>query len=140
MARVIETVRYIWFRTRKLYDQTYDLARRAVMFAIWDFYRTTGRTVPHGLRRPDSANRLVRLEHANIPTYDGDAILFKARFSDRSTDHTDTRENWDRVILGRLVSHQVDGLHDQIIQEPCVESLARELAQELAAARKAAGD
>ena len=62
-----------------------------------------------------------------------------ARFGHRSINHTDIRESRDRVILGHLVSHQVDGLHDRIIPEPCIAPLAREWAPVLAAARKAVG-
>ena len=79
------------------------------------------------LRRPDRANRLVRMEHGNIPSYDADAVHFRAKFSHDSTDHPDIRDSWLQIIKGTLTVIPVTGLHHEIIQEPYAGPLARQL-------------
>ena len=84
------------------------------------------------MRRPDRANRLVRLEHRKIPSYDGNAVHFRAKFSRRSTAHPDMRDSWRQVIKGSLTVIPIPGLHHEIIQEPYAGPLARELAKKIA--------
>jgi acyl-CoA synthetase (AMP-forming)/AMP-acid ligase II/thioesterase domain-containing protein/acyl carrier protein len=126
---------YLWFRTRKAYDCLYERLRRAVLFRIWERYRRTGRPLPHSLRRPSSANKLIRIAQRKMPAYDGDAVYFRARPSEPSNTHQDTRDTWDRLITGRLDVIAVPGTHDQIIREPFVRTLAEALGRALEQAR-----
>ncbi len=136
-----EALRFLWFRARKAWDGFYNRARRAIFFSIWDFYRERQWRLPKVLRRPDRANRLVRLDHDRIPRYVGDAVYFQASRSPRSAEHPDMRQSWDTVIRGELTVIPVPGLHHQIIQEPYAEVLARELdAQIVARLPKKAND
>ena len=124
-------VGYIWFKIRKAYDFTYERLRRAVLFPIWGYYRRTGHTLPHFLRRPSTANKLIRLSHARMPAYEGDAVYFRAMPSPTSESHTDIRDTWDRLIKGRLDIVPIPGTHEHIIQEPLAGVLARELGRAL---------
>ncbi len=129
--RVLEVADYLWFKVRKAYDFTYERLRRAVLFPTWGYYRRTGRTLPPFLRRPSTANKLVRIGHAKMPAYEGDAVYFRARSSPTSESHTDTRDTWDRLIKGRLDIVPVPGTHDRIVQEPLAGVLAAELGKAL---------
>jgi thioesterase domain-containing protein/acyl carrier protein len=133
--RVLETGRYLWFRVRKGYDWLYAWLRRAALFALWGHYRHAGRKPPRFLRRPDWANRMIRLEHARMPPWEGDAVQFRAQPGSRAKSHPDVRDSWDRLIRGRLEVVHVPGLHHQIIKEPYVATLAHELAKALEASR-----
>jgi thioesterase domain-containing protein/acyl carrier protein len=133
--RVLETGRYLWFRVRKGYDWLYAWLRRAALFALWGHYRRAGRKPPRFLRRPDWANRMIRLEHARMPPWEGDAVQFRAQPGSRAKSHPDVRDSWDRLIRGRLEVVHVPGLHHQIIKEPHVRTLARELGRVLEASR-----
>ena len=62
-----------------------------------------------------------------MPSYDGDAVHFRARFASNSPSHPDVRDSWRQVIEGRLTVIPIAGLHHEIIQEPYAEPLAREL-------------
>ncbi|MDP2620307.1 MAG: non-ribosomal peptide synthetase [Hyphomicrobiales bacterium] len=137
--RGLQTLRYGWFRTRKLCDAGYARVRRAILFRIWDHYRKSGKTLPRFLRRPGSANRLVRLEHATMPPYDGDAVYFRAESGGRLKDAPDVRDCWDRVIKGRLEVRPIPGNHATIIQGAHAAFLARELAESIDRALASAG-
>jgi thioesterase domain-containing protein len=138
-----QTTRYSWFRLGKIGNDLYDRARRAVLFPIWNHYRgrpsAPPRALPRPLRRPDRANRLIRLEHRRLPHYPGDAVQFRARFTPRSREHTDIRDAWRHVIEGTLTEVTVPGLHHQIIQEPYAGELARALGDALDEAYARAG-
>ncbi len=124
IAYLVEVARYSWFRIRKGYDFLYERVRRTVLFPMWHFYRVTGLTLPHFLRRPSTANKLVRISHTRMPSYDGDAIYFRAKSSPNSKSHPDIRDTWDRLINGRLEIIPIPGTHPEIIQEPAVRDLA----------------
>ena len=102
------------------------------MFPIWNHYRKSAGTSPRFTRRPDRANRLVRMEHGKIPSYYGDAVHFRARFTRHSTSHPNIRDSWCQVMKGTLTVIPIPGLHHQIIQEPYAGLLARELAKKIA--------
>ena len=132
LKRIKEIRRFLWFRTRKIYDNFYQHLRRTVLFPIWNIYRATGKPLPRFMRNPRRANRLVRLEHRNMPTYQGDAIYFKADPMPGSANHPDVRGAWHRLIEGRLEVKNVPGHHDEIIKEPFVKILAIELDKKIA--------
>lgn len=95
--------------------------------------------MPLSMRRPDRLNTLIRLEHYNIPTYDGDAVHIVTEIPRRSMSHADVKQSWNRVIKGRLEVIPIPGTHSGIIQEPEVGRLAAELAHALEKARAGAG-
>ena len=70
-----------------------------------------------------------------MPSYDGDATFFRAIVATRPILHTDVHDTWNRLITGRLDFIPVPGGHSQIIREPYVGALARELEKALNAAR-----
>ena len=71
-----------------------------------------------------------------MPTYDGDAVYFRAEIDKYSMLHADAHDTWSRIIKGRLDTIPVTGINDQIMKEPHVKLLAEKLALELARARK----
>ncbi len=71
-----------------------------------------------------------------MPTYDGDAVYFRAEIDKFSMRHADAHGFWSRIINGRLDTIPVTGIRDQIMKEPHVKLLAEKLALELARARK----
>jgi acyl-CoA synthetase (AMP-forming)/AMP-acid ligase II/thioesterase domain-containing protein/acyl carrier protein len=129
-----EVFRYAWFRIRKTYDRFYQRLRRAMLFPIWNYYRATGKRLPRFMRDPRRANRLMRLEHGNMPIYQGDAVYFMAEPMPRSANHADVRGAWDKIIGGNLEVIHVPGDHAEIIKEPFVQTLARELDKKIAEA------
>jgi thioesterase domain-containing protein/acyl carrier protein len=132
LKRIKEIRRFLWFRTRKTYDNFYQHLRRAVLFPIWNLYRATGKPLPRFMRDPRRANRLVRLEHRAMSNYAGDAVFFKADPMPDSAEHPDVRGLWHLLIDGKLEVIKVPGHHDEIIQEPFVQTLASELDKKIA--------
>ncbi len=97
--------------------------------------RKTGKTLPFFLRRPDHANRLIRMMRGPMPPYDGDATYFKAGFNPNSKLHPDSQGTWNEVIGGKLTTVPLACTHTQIIRDPQVRAVARELQQALERAR-----
>jgi acyl-CoA synthetase (AMP-forming)/AMP-acid ligase II/thioesterase domain-containing protein/acyl carrier protein len=128
---------FYWEHISQTYNAAYDRLRRAFLFSIWDHYRRSGKTLPHWLRRPDRANRLVRLEQGHMLTFEGDAVYFKAEIGRSMAARPNIHKGWQKLIKGRLDVVPVPGRHDQIIQEPYAETLARELGHALEKAQGA---
>ena len=66
-----------------------------------------------------------------MPSFDGDAIHFRANFESTSTLHPGIRDNWKLLVKGKLDVISVPGTHDEIIKEPCARVLAAELEKAL---------
>lgn len=107
-------------------------ARLAIFGAAWRYCRRRGRGVPKFLRRVEDANDLARRDYRAV-AYDGDAVLFKARLY--TWTHPDAHDGWSRLIRGGLQIRPVPGYHYDIMKEPHVAALARELKDSLRAAR-----
>jgi acyl-CoA synthetase (AMP-forming)/AMP-acid ligase II/thioesterase domain-containing protein/acyl carrier protein len=107
-------------------------ARLAAFAAAWRYCERRGRAVPKFLRRVEDANTLARRNY-RAATYDGDAVLFKARLY--AWTHPDAHDGWSRLIRGRLQVRPIPGYHYDIMKEPHVGALARELKESLSAAR-----
>jgi acyl-CoA synthetase (AMP-forming)/AMP-acid ligase II/thioesterase domain-containing protein/acyl carrier protein len=129
-------MRWYWrLRISAVFNTAYDTLRRIVLFAVWEIYRSRGGRVPRFLRRPDRANRLVRLEHGEMPSYDGDAVYFKAETGYNLAARPSVYDAWYEIIKGRLEMIPVPGRHHQIIEEPYAQVLAAELTKALKSAR-----
>jgi len=126
---------YIRFRLERGYQHLYDRALRMVLFPVLEFYRASGTSLPLVLCRPDRCNRLMRLEVRHMPTYDGDAVYFRAENDSQSMSHSDVRDAWNQVIKGKLKYIPITGTHKQMLMEPHAQSLAAKLAEELKRAR-----
>ena len=135
LERLGKTAHYLGFRIKRGLRSVHGRARRVVLFRVWEHYRRTGKTLPFSLRRPDHANRSVRLARGQMPFYDGDATYFKANFNPKSKAHPDSQETWRALIRGRLDIVPLTCTHTQVIAEPHVQEVARELEKALAAAR-----
>ncbi|MDX1513346.1 MAG: non-ribosomal peptide synthetase [Gammaproteobacteria bacterium] len=120
-------LRYGWFRVRKAYDEIYNRGRRRILFRLCERYRRSGRKAPETLCRPDRLSRLIEIEHRNMSPYEGDAIYFAAQPGPKSMSHPDRRDSWGRIIKGNLEIVQLDCLHEQVIQEPHVGTVAERL-------------
>jgi acetoacetyl-CoA synthetase len=99
----------------------------------WRFSERFLPAMPMGLRRPVAASLLASRSYRVRP-YDGDAVLFTAE--DHMNDHDHVVENWRKLVRGRLEVLPVSGTHRQILDEPYVGTLARQLSERL---RKRAG-
>jgi hypothetical protein len=75
---------YIRARLVSGYQSLYYRALRSVLFPVLEFYRASDKSTPLPLCRPDRCNRLMRLELRNMPTYEGDAVFFKAETGESS--------------------------------------------------------
>ena len=133
--RLAKAADYLWFRVRRARRFFHGHVRRAVLFTIWGYYRRTGKTLPFSLRRPNHANRLIRMMRGPMPPYDGDATYFRANFNPTSRAHTDSQSTWSEMITGQLTSIPLACTHSQVIEEPYVRTVARELRQALERAR-----
>ncbi len=128
-------MRYIRVRLHNGYQSLYCRALRSVLFPVLEYFRASGKSMPLFLYRPDRCNRLMRLELRNMPTYEGDAVYFKAETPDQSMYHSDTQDSWNRIIKGKLTYIPVSGTHHWMLREPHARSLAEKLARELERAR-----
>jgi acyl-CoA synthetase (AMP-forming)/AMP-acid ligase II/thioesterase domain-containing protein/acyl carrier protein len=114
-------------RLKHSFTVTYDWMRCRALFPIWDHYHATGKKLPLWLRRPDRVNRLMHAMYYPMPTYDGDAVYFKAEKSARSMSHPDRFQTWHLLIKGRLDVVPVTGGHSDFMHEPHIGLVGREL-------------
>jgi thioesterase domain-containing protein/acyl carrier protein len=128
-------LRYARFRIYRAWRGFLVWGCRLVLIPLGELYRASGRPVPFFLFRPDRFNALLRVEHQNIPAYEGDAVYFRTTIEPHSMAHADTKESWDRVIRGRLEAVPLAGNHEQILQDSHVGPLAEELRRFLAKAQ-----
>jgi acyl-CoA synthetase (AMP-forming)/AMP-acid ligase II/thioesterase domain-containing protein/acyl carrier protein len=126
-GRVGLALRYAGFRIHRAYRALLVWGCRLVLFPLRAFYRATGLPVPFFIFRPDRFNALVRVEHENMPPYEGDAIFFKTTIGPDSMSHPDTKDSWDQVIRGKLDVVPVPGTHETILQDSHAGPLAEEL-------------
>jgi thioesterase domain-containing protein/acyl carrier protein len=136
-AKIGAAIKYGWFRVRKSYDELYDRFRRVGVFKVRELYRARGKKVPLFMCRPDRLNSLIRIEQRNMPSFKGDAVYFRTEIPDRSMAHPDTKDQWASIVEGALETVPMPGTHEQVIQEPVVRELAKELGARL---RKHQGD
>jgi len=75
--------------------------------------------------RDEVAANLLASRSYRIRPYPGDAVLFMAE--DYKKDHDHVVENWRALVGDRLEIRRITGLHNEIVEEPHVEVLARQL-------------
>ncbi len=97
---------------------------RGLFGAVWRFCEISGLAMPKPLQRPVAANLLAVRSYRMRP-YDGVAVLFAA--SRYTWDRKDWDAGWRALIRGGLEIEPVPGLHHEILEEPNVGVLARQL-------------
>jgi thioesterase domain-containing protein len=125
---------YLWMRTANLGKMVFMRLRLKSYSAAWNFFKSRGRPLPRILRNPVLANDLIRRDYRAHP-YDGGATLFKAELY--AWAHTDQHDGWNRLIRGKLEIRPISGRHFEIVNQPHVRTLARELADALEKAQAA---
>ncbi|MGE0653815.1 MAG: hypothetical protein AB7P12_19020, partial [Alphaproteobacteria bacterium] len=102
--------------------------------AAWQFFKSRGMPLPRLLYLPVPANDMIRRGYRARP-YDGDATLFKAELY--AWAHADQHDGWRKLIKGKLDIRPISGRHYEIVKQPHVQSLARELSDALRMAQAA---
>jgi acyl-CoA synthetase (AMP-forming)/AMP-acid ligase II/thioesterase domain-containing protein/acyl carrier protein len=125
---------YLWMRTANLGKMVFMRLRLKSYSAAWNFFKSRGRPLPRILRNPVLANDLIRRDYRARP-YDGDATLFKAELY--AWAHTDQHDGWYDLIKGKLEIRPISGRHFEIVNQPHVRTLARELVDALEKAQAA---
>ena len=133
-------LRYGWTRLHTAYAELSSWGSRMLLLAAHGWCRATGKSVPLFLCQPDVCNASMHHEHRHMPTYEGDAIYFRAEADQHSIRHADAQDSWSRTIKGYLVTISVTGNGREIMKEPHVKLLAEKLAMELARAQKMSND
>ena len=133
--RWAKTAHYLRFWVRRKLIWLYGRAWSAALFTLWGYYRKTCKTPPLSLRRPDWANRIISWNQADMPPFDGDATYFKAGFDPGSMQHPDAHDTWRELITGELDFVHIPGNHSDVIHEPHVRAVAREVRKALKTAR-----
>jgi thioesterase domain-containing protein len=128
--------RHTRLRAKRGCKRAGDRALRMVLFPILEHYRKSGKPLPATLRRPNRCNRLMQFELQNMPTYDGDAVYFKAETGPGSLNHPDRQDAWDRIIKGKIEFIPSSGRHRQMMVAPHIQSFATSLTKALARARE----
>jgi thioesterase domain-containing protein len=90
----------------------------------WHYFERTNRPVPRFMRRPVAANDMIRRNY-RPQTYEGNATLFKAELY--AWNHPDAHDGWYELIKGKLEVRPISGRHYEIVKQPHVQTLAREL-------------
>ena len=123
---------YLWLRARNATKTVYMTLRVRCFSNTWRFFESQGQPLPRILRRPVPANDMIRRAYQPRP-YDGDAVLFKAeRYA---WAHADQHDGWHKLIRGRLEIRPISGRHYEIMTQPHVQMLEKELSAALAKAR-----
>jgi thioesterase domain-containing protein len=125
---------YAYFKLRKATNNhlLFPLAR-AVLFPIWEHYRKTQKLLPRILRRPDNANRLMRMEQRKLPDYLGAAIYLQAQRS-RIPRQSGELASWKGIVKEDLTVIPLACSHYEIVREPHSVALAKEIRRALDAA------
>ena len=96
----------------------HKLYRRA-----YKIYRKIGKPLPAVLQNIEQIN-FAAVKDYEPRVYRGDVTLFLA--NDLTSDY-DLHEGWQQLARGRVETHEIPGDHLNIIKEPHVGELAREL-------------
>jgi thioesterase domain-containing protein/acyl carrier protein len=88
------------------------------------FYRRRSRPLPRFLRRAKLANSMAGLAYRAEP-YQGDALLFRGYLPPNM--HSDMHESWRRLVQGRLDVVDLPGTHEEVLLEPIVRIVAKQL-------------
>ncbi len=116
---------YLVLRIRNLGEMIWTGVRRRLFAVAWRLGEKYCTEMPRFLRRPMDANRLASRMYEARP-YDGDAVLVRAL--PFAWTHADARDSWRDLIRGDLEVRPISCLHFEILEEPYVRDLARDLA------------
>jgi acyl-CoA synthetase (AMP-forming)/AMP-acid ligase II/thioesterase domain-containing protein/acyl carrier protein len=119
---------YLALRAANLAEIVYMRTRIKCFAMAWRYFEKTNRTVPRFMRRPVPANDMVRRSY-RPKTYEGNATLFKAELY--AWNHPDAHDGWYKLIRGKLEVRPISGRHYEIVKQPHVQTLARELSDAL---------
>lgn len=110
-------------------------ARGTLFSKAWRMAENRGTAIPAMLHRPIEANLMaVRTYHPR--PYDGDAVLFKA--APYAWMPKDAHEGWRTLVGGDLEIRSVPGNHDNLLEEPHVQTVAEALSDCLNARQRGA--
>ena len=126
---------YLLVRVKNAAVLAYVVARFKILTAVWRYCVKRGRPMPRIFGRPVDTNDMIS-HHYRMEPYDGDATLFRSEL--RPLSHTDIYEGWRQLVTGKLEMRQISGEHNEILDPPHVQVLARELADCLEQAQAAA--
>ena len=129
---LIELLAYVAFRIRRAAVVIALVLRHKLFAAAWRCFETRGRPIPRFLRRPADANAMINATY-RARHYDGGAVLFKAELNEWQ--HADKHDGWHDLVKGGLEIRAIAGRHFDIVREPHVRELAKELDACLAEAR-----
>ncbi len=120
-----ERTAFVAFWIRRVFQEFVLFPIRSRFYSIgWSICQWAGRPMPRFLRNPEEANRHIAKTYRAQP-YQGDAVLLQADRTDWT--HADRHDGWRQLVLGGLEVRNIPGIHIQILQEPYVETLAKEL-------------
>ena len=128
---------YLLVRVKNAAVVAYVAARFKIMAAVWRYCVKRGRPMPRIFGRPVDTNDMIS-RHMPTQSYDGDATFFKGEL--RPLSHTDIHEGWRQLVKGTLEMRQISGEHNEILDPPHVQVLARELTDCLVKAQAAQAD
>jgi thioesterase domain-containing protein/acyl carrier protein len=131
---IVQAPAYLKQRARNFAKMAYMRTRLKSYAAAWHFYKSRGKPLPRFLRRPIPANDMIRRAYRAQP-YDGDATLFKCELY--AWAHADQHNGWKKLIRGNLDIRPIPGGHYEIMTQPHVRTIAKELAAALDKARAA---
>jgi thioesterase domain-containing protein/acyl carrier protein len=115
---------YLALRAANLAEMIYMRSRIKCFAMAWHYFERTNRPVPRFMRRPVAANDMIRRNY-RPQTYEGNATLFKAELY--AWNHPDAHDGWYELIKGKLEVRPISGRHYEIVKQPHVQTLAREL-------------
>ena len=128
---------YLLLRVKNAAVVAYVALRLKILTAVWRFCVSRGRPMPRFFGRPVDVNDMISRDYQNEPC-EGDATLFKSEL--RALSHTDLYEGWRTLVKGKLEIRSITGEHNEIMDSPHVEVLARELSDCLQQAQAAHAD
>jgi len=112
-----------WIK-RAFQEFTYFPLRARFFAATCVLCEWSGRPVPRFLRNPQLVNLYISAKYHAEP-YQGNGVLLEAERTDWA--HADRHEGWHQLVQGGLEVRNVPGEHVEILEEPYVATLAKEL-------------
>ena len=119
---------YLWRRMRRFSARWSERGRLLGLRLALRHYRGREEALPGFLRRPEDVLSLARDSYRPEP-YAGSAVLFQAERNIRTP--ADAHAGWRELVQGGLEVYPLACKHHEIMEEPYVQDLARELTTRL---------